>query len=101
MYHQIFNVETDDPVSVPDFSLEELTSQPVALVKAAAEQTTRALPESGTRAISSLWGKFSQLPVIQNVAAELKGNIQVFKMLVCYKKKLSANAQFSQSFFII
>jgi hypothetical protein len=68
----------DEPAAaaaVADFRLEDLTSQPVALVKAAAEQTSRALPESGTRAISSLWGKISQLQVIQNVAAELKGGI--------------------------
>ena len=66
IYHQVFTIETnDDSVSAPE-------SQPVAMVKAAAEQTL-ALPESSTRAISSLWGKISQLPVIQNVAAELKG----------------------------
>ena len=73
IYHQVFTIDTnDDSVSAPEFSLEELKSQPVAMVKAAAEQTL-ALPESSTRAISSLWGKISQLPVIQNVAAELKG----------------------------
>lgn len=71
IYHQVGLFETD--VVAPEFRLEELAVKPVELVKAAAEQTTRALPESGTRAISSLWGKISQLPVIQNVAAELKG----------------------------
>ena len=71
IYHQVCLLETD--VVSPEFRLEELASKPVELVKAAAEQTSRALPESGTRAISSLWGKISQLPVIQNVAAELKG----------------------------
>ena len=76
IYQQVYSLETnDDPAPGPDFSLEELKSQPVALVKAAAEQTSRALPESGARAITSLWGKISQLPVIQNVAAELKGDL--------------------------
>ena len=72
IYHQVFTIDTnDDSVSAPEFSLEELKSQPVAMVKAAAEPSTRA--------ISSLWGKISQLPVIQNVAAELIG--KTFKLI--------------------
>ena len=76
IHDQVFSFHFEpEAVSAPEFSLDDLTSQPVALVKAAAEQTSKALPESGTRAISSLWGKISQLQVIQNVAAELKGKL--------------------------
>ena len=75
IHDQVCNIHKEEiVVSAPDFSLEDMTSQSVALVKAAAEQTSKALPESGTRAISSLWGKISQFtPVLQSVAAELKG----------------------------
>ena len=73
---QVCNVHKEEAVSVvPEFRFEDLAAQPVAMVKAAAEQTSKSLPESGSRAISSIWGKISQFtPVLQSVAAELKGN---------------------------
>lgn len=76
IHDQVCNIHKEEiVVPSPDFSLEDMTSQSVALVKAAAEQTSKALPESGTRAISSLWGKISQFtPVLQSVASELKGS---------------------------
>ena len=84
IYDQVFSFHLEpEAVSAPEFSLEDLTSQPVAMVKAAAEQTSKALPESGTRAISSLWGKISQLQVIQNVAAELKGKLTKIYFILC------------------
>ena len=79
IFDQVCNVHKEEVVSVPEFRFEDLAAQPVALVKAAAEQTSKSLPESGSRAISSLWGKISQFtPVLQSVAAELKGTFNEF-----------------------